>query len=170
MLVYVPCTFAVYRPLPRYVRWTLQCLVGFADHQGKCFPSVRRLAEETALSKSTVSCHLAELAKLGAITRHRRPGGVYQYRISQPFLPATRVSHARKPAVPRARREEQTTKNRSDSLGILASEPWEARLRSWKKDRFWLDNWGPMPSERGCLAPVALLSATIGHDRRATDR
>ena len=170
MLTYVPVVFAVYRPLKPNLRWTLQCLVGFADTAGKCFPSVRKLAEVTGLSKSTVSRHLAELVKIGMISRSRRLGGVYQYRIDARFLPATRVSHARKAAVPRARTEEQPTKNRSDSALPDYGAQWEPRLRVWKQSQFWRDSWGPKPGEAGCFAPVALHGATIEHDRRSTVR
>jgi len=104
VLTYVPVVFDIYRPLKAHLRWTLQCLVGFADTAGRCFPSVRKLAEVTGLAKSTVSRHLIELAKISAISRKRRPGGVYRYRIDARFLPATRVSHARATAVPQARR------------------------------------------------------------------
>src|SRR3954464_4849133 len=100
MLTYVPVVFDVYRPLKSYLRWTLQCLVAFADTEGRCFPSVRTLAEFADLSKSTVARHLTELAKIGAIKRERRPGGFYRYQIDARFLPATRVSHAQKAAVP----------------------------------------------------------------------
>src|SRR4051794_13580016 len=154
MLTYVPVTFAVYRPLKAHLRWTLQCLVAFADISGRCFPSVRTLAEVTGLGKSTVSRHLAELAKVGAITRERRPGGVYRYQIEARFLPASRVSHARKAAVPKGRTEEQPTKNRSDSALPVSDSPWEQRLTSWKKSGFWLPQWGAKPGEQGCLAPV----------------
>src|SRR3954462_6438973 len=155
VLTYVPVTFAVYRPLKPYLRWTLQCLVGFADHSGKCFPSVRKLSEVSDIPRSTVSRHLAELVKCGAITRTRRPGGVYTYQIDARFLPATRVSHARAAAVPRVRREEQPTKyRRSDSPDFTSAEPWMQRLRGWEKSRFWLPNWGPKPGEPGCYAAV----------------
>jgi len=154
VLAYVPVVFDVYRPLKPYLRWTLQCLVGFADRAGTCFPSVRKLAEVAELSKSTVSRHLVELVNIGAITRQRRPGGVYRYRIEARFLPASRVSHARKPAVPPARREEQPIKNRSDSLDMIGAAPWKQRLESWKNSRFWLPQWGPKPTEPGCFAPI----------------
>ncbi len=154
MLTYVPVVFAVYRPLKPHLRWTLQCLVGFADTVGKCFPSVRKLAEVTGLSKSTVSRHLSELVKIGMISRQRPPGGVYVYRIDARFLPATRVSHARKSAVPQVRTKEQPTKNRSDSLDFLGDTPWKQRLAGWQKSQFWLPMWGPKPGERGCLAPI----------------
>jgi DNA-binding IscR family transcriptional regulator len=154
VLTYVPVVFDIYRPLKPYLRWTLQCLVGFADQSGKCFPSVRKLAEVTGLSKSTVARHLTELAKIGAIARHRRPGGVYSYRIEARFLPALRVSHVRRAAVPRARTEEQPIKNRNDSAILDNRSQWQARLRSWEKSRFWLNSWGPKPNEPGCFAPV----------------
>src|SRR3954449_6779150 len=129
MLTYVPVTFAVYRPLKPCLRWTLQCLVGFADHSGKCFPSVRKLSEVSDVPRSTVSRHLAELVKCGAITRTRRPGGVYTYQITARFLPATRVSHARTAAVPQTKTEEQSTKyRRGDSLDFISAEPWAQRL------------------------------------------
>src|SRR3954447_27086579 len=108
MLTYVPVVFDLYRPLKPHLRWTLQCLVGFADRTGRGFPSVRKLAEVTGLAKSTVARHLTELVKIGMITRHRRPGGVYSYRIEARFLPASRVSQTRRAAVPRVKIEEQS--------------------------------------------------------------
>ena len=63
MLAYVPVAFAAYRPLKAHLRWTLQCLVGFANASGFCFPSVRKLADVTGLSKSTVARHLIEREK-----------------------------------------------------------------------------------------------------------
>jgi len=170
MLVFVPVAFNLYRPLKPHLRWTLQCLVGFADKSGRCFPSVRKLAEVTGLGKSTVARHLSELVKAFAITRRRRPGGGYSYQVDARFLPAARltagVSHQRNRAVPPARTEENTLKKKSDSLDFRSAEPWEQRLLGWKKSRFWLPQWGPRPNEIGCFAPCV----TIGHDRRATDR
>jgi DNA-binding transcriptional ArsR family regulator len=154
MLTYVPVVFDVYRRLKAHVRWTMQCLVGFADHAGRCFPSVRKLADITGLSKSTVARHLTELAKAGVITRERRPGGIFRYRIEARFLPASRVSHVRKAAVPQSRTEEQFTKNRSDSALPDIRSQWLARVRSWKQSGFWLPQWGPKPNESGCLAPI----------------
>lgn len=154
MLTYVPVVFDIYRPLKSHLRWTLQCLVGFADTQGRCFPSVRKLAEVTGHSKSTVARHLRDLEKLSAISRARRPGGVYSYRIDARFLPATRVSHAQRTAVPGTRREEQSTKNKSASVDFVSEVPWKKRMRGWQERRFWLPQWGPKPEEAGCFAPV----------------
>jgi DNA-binding transcriptional MocR family regulator len=87
MLAYVPVTFDIYRPLKLRLRWSMQCLVSFADHAGRCFPSIRTFAQHAGISKSAAGRDLAELAAAGLITRKRRPGGVYVYRIKQRFLP-----------------------------------------------------------------------------------
>ena len=108
MLSFVPVTLDLYRTVRRHLHWTLQNLVAFADRGGCCFPSVRTLAAATGTPRSTVSRHLAQLAKEGVIARQRRPGGVYSYVIASRFLPAQRgVSHRRDRGVPPARREEQ---------------------------------------------------------------
>jgi DNA-binding transcriptional regulator YhcF (GntR family) len=163
LLDYVPVRFDLYRPLRPALRWTLQCLVGFADCTGRCFPSVRKLAQVTGISKSSVSRHLAELARDGILTRQRRPGGVYAYTIAARFLPAARgVSHKRDRAVPRARTEEHSTKKTSGFFDD--SGQWQARLSAWRSSggKFWNPFWGPKPSEPGCFAPMALLSTGSG--------
>src|SRR3954466_12011761 len=87
MLAFVPVTFALYRPLKPRLRWAMQCLVSFADHAGRCFPSVRTFARQAGISKSAAQRDLAELEAEGHVTRKRRPGGVYVYRIARRFLP-----------------------------------------------------------------------------------
>ncbi len=101
MLAFVPVAFDVYRPLKPRLRWAMQCLVSFADCAGRCFPSVRKFAAFAGLSKSAVSRHLRDLVECGAITRQRRPGGVYDYEIDRRFLPRAPVSHSRADSVPR---------------------------------------------------------------------
>jgi DNA-binding transcriptional ArsR family regulator len=155
MLAYIPVRFDVYLTVQRHLRWTLQNLVAFADHAGRCFPSVRKLAAVTGSSKSAVSRHLKALERDGALTRHRRPGGVFTYQIASRFLPSARVSHRRDRAVPRLRTEENVMKNRSDSALPDQRAQWQARMRSWKQSRFWLPQWGPRPGEAGCFAPGA---------------
>ena len=56
MLTYVPVVFDAYRPLKAHLRWTLQNLVAFADTAGRCFPSVRKLAEVTGLGRARCRC------------------------------------------------------------------------------------------------------------------
>ncbi len=159
MLDYVPVRFDLYRSVRPALRWTLQNLVGFADRCGRCFPSVRKLAAVTGISKSSVSRHLAILARDGIVTRQRRPGGVYAYTIAARFLPAARqVSHTRDRAVPLPRTEEHPTKKTSEFYDDSAQ--WRARLGAWQSSggRFWNAFWGPKPTEPGCFVPTALLS------------
>jgi DNA-binding transcriptional ArsR family regulator len=171
MLAFVPVTLDLYRTVRRHLHWTLQNLVAYADRSGKCWPSVRTLSAATGQPRSTVSRHLAQLAEAGVIARQRRPGGVYSYVIAGRFLPAQRgVSHSREKGVPPAGTEEQEAKKtgaraRFAKSGMSYGEipddraKWDARLRSWRKSRFWLPLWGPKPSEPGCWAPAALQHA-----------
>src|SRR3954454_5706009 len=87
MLAFVPVAFDLYRPLIPRLRWAMQCLVSFADHAGRCFPSVRTFALHAGISKSAAQRDLADLEAEGHVTRKRRPGGVYVYRINRRFLP-----------------------------------------------------------------------------------
>ena len=87
MLSFVPVHFTVYRPLKPRLRWAMQCLVSYADPAGRCFPSLRTFAMQAGISKSAAGRDLAELEAEGHLTRTRRPGGVYVYRIARRFLP-----------------------------------------------------------------------------------
>src|SRR3954468_19573312 len=87
MLAYIPAYIDVYRPLKPRLRWAMQCLVSFADYAGRCFPSLRTFAMQAGISKSAAGRDLAELEAEGHLTRTRRPGGVYVYRIARRFLP-----------------------------------------------------------------------------------
>src|SRR6478609_11661436 len=148
-------------------------LVSFADRAGRCWPSIRKLAAFAGLSKSTVSRHLRDLVECGAITRRRRPGGVYDYQIDPRFLPHAPVSHPRAEGVPRQAGQEtdppkQTREARKRarfaksgiSFGEISDDraKWEARLRSWRQSQFWLPLWGPKPTEAGCFAPSLMMT------------
>src|SRR3954451_17451252 len=87
MLAFVPVTFDLYRPLKPRLRWAMACLVSFADQAGRCFPSIRTFAVHAGISKSAAGRDLAELEAEGHLTRIRRAGGVYVYRIDRRFLP-----------------------------------------------------------------------------------
>ena len=87
MLAFVPVAFDLYRPLKPRLRWAMQCLVSFADHAGRCFPSIRTFAYHAGVSKSAAGRDLAALTEAGCVTRKRRHGGVYVYQIAQRFLP-----------------------------------------------------------------------------------
>ena len=66
MLAYVPVAFDVYRPLKPRLRWAMQCLVSFADHAARCFPSIRTFAARGHLTKSAAGRDLAALTELGS--------------------------------------------------------------------------------------------------------
>src|SRR4051812_41284607 len=87
MLSFVPVTLDLYRPLKPRLRWAMQCLVSFADHAGRCFPSLRTFAVQAGISKSAAGRDLAELTEAGYVSRKRRPGGVYVYQIGRQWLP-----------------------------------------------------------------------------------
>ena len=74
MLAFVPVAFDVYRPLKPRLRWAMACLVSFADHAGRCWPSCRTFAAFAGISKSAAGRHLAGLVEAGVVTRKRRPG------------------------------------------------------------------------------------------------
>lgn len=38
------------------------------------------------------------------------------------------------------------------------TEPWTQRMRGWRKDQFWRDEWGFRPGQRGCRVPDEFLS------------
>jgi DNA-binding transcriptional MocR family regulator len=189
LLPFVPVTFAVYRPLKPRLRWAMQCLVGFADHAGRCFPSLRTFARQAGISKSAAGRDLAELQAEGHLTRTHRPGGVYVYRIARRFLPRwareqvsqardrqrearrARCAEASSRGVPEPGTKEKPWKKNhgnakrfaksGSSFGGLPDErsKWEARLRSWRQSRFWLPLWGPKPDEAGCFAPPSLMTS-----------
>lgn len=157
MLEYVPVRFDLYRAVQKHLRWTLQCLVSFADRSGRCFPSVRKLAEYAGISKSAAARHLYALSHLGIVTRQRRPGGVYVYQIDSRFLPAGRVSHQRDHAVPPATTEEKPIKNNENAT---LDFKWRARLRQWCELGRWVAAFGPQPGEPGCRVPAEILSTS----------
>ena len=169
MLPFVPVAFDLYRPLKPSLRWAMQCLVSFADRTGRCWPSCRTFAAFAGISKSAASRHLAGLVEAGVITRKRRPGRGYEYEIDRRFLPRAPVSHFRKEAVPLQAGQEiepgKQTKararfaSRGVSFGELSDDraKWQARLRSWRKSRFWLPLWGARPGEAGCMVPAGML-------------
>src|SRR4051794_31652468 len=170
MLAFVPVAFDVYRPLKPRLRWAMQCLVSFADRAGRCWPSCRTFAAFAGISKSAAARHLAGLVAAGVATRKRRPGRGYEYAIDPRFLPRAPVSQLRNEVVPQQAGQEtepgKQTKARArdrfarsgKSYGEMADErgKWEARLRSWRRSRFWLPLWGPRPGEDGCFAPPDL--------------
>lgn len=183
MLSFVPVTLDLYRTVKRHLHWTLQNLVAYADRDGRCFPSVRTLASVTDIPKSTVSRHLAQLAKLGIITRQRRPGGCYAYVIDGRFLPDMRgvshaepeVSHQSEKPVPPGPTEEKDSKNKEGGARAFSAKPvshspgphdqWRRRVESWRRSagKFWLAQWGNTPDQPGHLVPIEVIKEVLGN-------
>src|SRR5689334_10012817 len=148
LLPFVPVTFDLYRPLKPRLRWAMQCLVSFADHAGRCWPSCRKFAAFAGISKSAAQRHLADLVEAGVATRKRRPGRGYEYEVDPRFLPRAPVSYFHDSRVPlQAGQETEPRKQRKGahprprfakprvSFGELPDDraKWQARLRSWRK-------------------------------------
>lgn len=152
----VSLPFDVYAALPSSNhRWVLMALARYADRDGRCWPSMRQLARDARISKSSVQRLLADLSQLDVFERSRRPGGRYDYILSvayRPRLPIVARPEAGHPVPPRGTKEVITHKHQDlpDDLG-----KWEARLRGWERRRMWLPFWGPKPSEPGCWAPAS---------------
>lgn len=80
--------FDTYAALPSpQARWVLMALARYADRDGRCWPSMRQLARDARMSKSSVQRYLADLSQLGVFSRSRRPGGRYQYSLGKPYRP-----------------------------------------------------------------------------------
>jgi hypothetical protein len=169
-IVAVP--FDAYQQLPSSQhRWLLTCLARYADREGKCWPSMRQLAADAKLSLASVCRYLAVMAALGVFQRERKPGGRYCYRLAAAYVPhwPGRVSAAKR-GVSGAETQKAKPAKQIRFAENFPEAPWVQRLNSWRSSQFWLPQWGARPDEAGCLAPAAVLGATIGHDRRATDR
>lgn len=153
MLAYVPVVFENYRLLPPRLWPVMQALVAHADRAGRCWPSVRRIADLTGVPKSSVSRYLTALAAAGHLSRTRKPGGVYVYTIAARWLPGV-VSQGRRAGVPPSATEEKTPKKISaPRISHEDSAQWGARLRAWETRHYWNPFWGPRPGEAGCWAP-----------------
>ena len=144
-------------PSPQH-RWLLTCLARYADRDGRCWPSMRQLAQDARMSLASVCRHLAAMADLGVFQRERRPGGRYRYTLTEAYRPRwPRRVPAGKHGVSGAGTQEAKPAKHERFAGILPEEPWQQRINSWRNSRFWLPQWGPKPGEIGCWAPTARL-------------
>jgi hypothetical protein len=137
---------------------------------------MRQLASDARMSLSTVCRRLIEMAVLGVFQRERKGIGRYVYQLAESFRPRWpgRVS-AGKHGVSQAATPQQADPakhqggaparqrfaNRKVSYGELPDDhiKWQARLRSWRQSGFWLQLWGPKPTEPGCFAPVSMTAS-----------
>jgi DNA-binding transcriptional MocR family regulator len=75
-------------------------LLSFADRAGKCWPSLRRLAETVGMSLTRVQRAIAEMEVAGHLTRRRRFGSSTVYRIARRLLPVYHKRNTETPAPP----------------------------------------------------------------------
>ena len=57
---------------PSPAKFVLVALANYADENGHCYPSQKRLAEDACQSERSVRAHLASLEKQGLIRRSKR--------------------------------------------------------------------------------------------------
>jgi hypothetical protein len=159
--------FDAYAALPSSQhRWLLTCLARYADREGKCWPSMRQLAEDARLSLASVCRYLQSMADLGVLQRARRGVGRYVYTLTETYRTRwpgragrradRRVSAPKRGVSGAGTQEANLAKQpfKQDRLaGDLPEAPWQQRLDSWRTSRFWLPTWGPKPDEPGCWAP-----------------
>jgi hypothetical protein len=167
MFQIVAIPFDAFQALPRPEhRWLLTCFSRYVDRAGKAFPALRQLAADARMSLASVSRYMAAMERLGVFQRQRQPGGRYRYTLGEAYrprwpgrvpVPQGGVSQA---GTQEAKPAKQSFKQ-NRFAEILPEEPWQQRIESWRKSRFWLPQWRPKPNEPGCFAPLEMLRATI---------
>ena len=65
-------TWAVKQPLPAYEKLTLLILANYTDSKHQCFPSAKKLSEDTGMSISQVRKCILTLIKRGAVKKRIR--------------------------------------------------------------------------------------------------
>ncbi len=152
-------------PSPQH-RWLLTCLARYADRDGKCWPSMRQLAQDAGMSLASVCRYLQSMADLSVFQRVRRGVGRYVYTLAETYRPrwpgrADRRVSALQRGVSGAGTQEARPAKQNRFAEVLSEEPWQQRIDSWRKSRFWLPMWGPKPTEPGCWAPSPLLTSAL---------
>jgi hypothetical protein len=59
------------RPLEDRHKWLMQVLLSYADRDGRCWPSLRKIAERAGKTLSWVQRNLAQMESLGYFTRNK---------------------------------------------------------------------------------------------------
>lgn len=75
-----------YKPLQFRHQWLMMTLASFSDRQGRCWPSLRTIADKAGRSLAWVSENLKEMQALGYFKRSRK-AGAYFYELALRFLP-----------------------------------------------------------------------------------
>jgi DNA-binding transcriptional MocR family regulator len=84
----VAVPFDSYRLLPTSQhRWLLTCLARYADRDGRCWPSMRQLAQDARMSLATVCRYLKSMADLGVFQRRRQGVWRYRYQLAGAYVP-----------------------------------------------------------------------------------
>ena len=120
---FVPVTFDLYRPLKPRLRWAMQCLVSFADHAGRCFPSLRTFAVHAGISKSAAGRDLAELRPRGASPASAAPAAS-----TSTGSPAASCRAGRRAGVPSSGQATQGAASpEADGLARRCPRAWDKR-------------------------------------------
>ncbi len=87
MFAVVAVNFEAFQTLTKPAdRWLLICLLRYADKDGRCWPSLKRLGADAGYTLTKTSRQMAVLEQFGCFTRARRPGAGYVYQIAERFL------------------------------------------------------------------------------------
>ncbi len=163
MFQIIAVPFDAYAALPSSQhRWLLTCLARYTDREGRCWPSMRQLAQDAGMSLASVCRYLRSMAELGVFHRVRRGVGRYVYTLAAAYVPhwPGRVL-APERRISQAGTQEAKPAKQNRFAEVLSEEPWQQRIDSWRKSRFWLPMWGPKPTEPGCWAPSPLLTSVL---------
>jgi Helix-turn-helix domain len=71
------------QPTPKLILFTL---ASRADDEGRCWPSIRKICQDTGLARRTVQLHLGQLAGRGAVVRDVRLGRANGLRLALQVL------------------------------------------------------------------------------------
>ena len=90
-------------------------LAAYADEHGRCWPTIRRLAEDTGVDTSTVSRRLAELVERGLVVR-LRPGAKGRPTVYELPWPPEAEALTGRPVQPRTVVHQRTTNRTTETL------------------------------------------------------
>ena len=126
----VMVNFDAYKPLQHRHQWLMMTLASFSDRQGRCWPSLRTIAQKAGRSLAWVSENLKEMHSLGYFKRSRK-AGAYFYEIARRFLPWRQESAGADSSKPgRQPRRELNNSQSCAQPGVRRGEPKENPRRS----------------------------------------
>jgi len=143
-------------------------LLSFADRTGKCWPSLRRLAEAVGMSLTRVQRAIVQMEEAGYFTRQRRFGSSCIYRLARRFL-ATFQKRNTEPQAPPPRPADAG--NRACSTAGTEGVAQKEKQQDLEKDNGLARRSAPPasgPNPHARKAWLARLSAFVG-ERLAGD-